>query len=151
MNYIAGARRWRTHPFHHLLLRFPMKRFMSVTKNMRKLIWWQVPTPLTQWLSHQSLVSIKVPAPASLKTFPRGHQGDPGVGRERKLICMKHLLLLTGLGGMKRPEDTTLQPRCLRRLCPVSVPIMAWAVLLFGLLAYGSGQRKGLWIFLGDT
>lgn len=32
----------------------------------------------------------------------------------------------------------------------MSVPTMAWTVLLFGLLAYGSGQRKGLCI-LGGT
>ena len=63
---------------------------------------------------------------------------------------MKHLLLLMGLGHIKRPEDTTLQPRSLRRPRPVSVPTMAWTVLLLGLLAYGSGQGKGLCI-LGGT
>ena len=57
---------------------------------------------------------------------------------------MKHLLLLMGPGGMKKPKDTTLQPRSLRRLHPVSVPTMAWTVLLLGVLAYSSGERKGL-------
>ena len=32
----------------------------------------------------------------------------------------------------------------------MSVPTMAWTVLLLGLLAYGSGQEKGLYIFGGQ-
>ena len=64
---------------------------------------------------------------------------------------MKHLLLLMGPGGMKKPKDTTLQPRSLRKLHPVSVPTMAWTVLLLGVLAYSSGQRKGLCILGGQN
>ena len=58
-----------------------------------------------------------------------------------------HLPVLMGLGHIKRPEDTTLPPRSLRKPRPVSFPTMAWTVLLLGLLAYGSGQGKGLCIF----
>ena len=50
---------------------------------------------------------------------------------------------------MKRPKDTTLQPRSLRKLHPVSVPTMAWIVLLLGVLAYSAGQRKGLCVLGG--
>ena len=56
-----------------------------------------------------------------------------------------------GQGGIKKPEDTTLQPRSLRKPHPVSVPTMAWTVLLLGLLAYGSGQGKGLCILRGHV
>ena len=33
----------------------------------------------------------------------------------------------------------------------MSVPTMAWTVLLLGVLAYSSGQRKGLCILGGHT
>uniref|UniRef100_A0A671FG75 Immunoglobulin V-set domain-containing protein n=1 Tax=Rhinolophus ferrumequinum TaxID=59479 RepID=A0A671FG75_RHIFE len=52
---------------------------------------------------------------------------------------MKYFHLFMGLAGMKRPQDSTFQPRSLRSTRPVSVPTMAWTVLLLGLLAYGSG------------
>ena len=54
-------------------------------------------------------------------------------------------------GRYERPKDTTLQPRSLRRVHPMSVPTMAWMVLLLGVLAYSSGQRKGLCILGGHT
>uniref|UniRef100_A0A8D1T030 Immunoglobulin V-set domain-containing protein n=1 Tax=Sus scrofa TaxID=9823 RepID=A0A8D1T030_PIG len=52
---------------------------------------------------------------------------------------MKALPPLMALGGIKRPEGPTIQPRRLRRPRPRSVPTMAWTVLLIGLLAVGSG------------
>ena len=107
---------------------------------------------LTQYLMHFIVISLcEVPASASHKISPRGHQNDTGAGRQRKLICMKHLLLLMSLGSLKRPEDTVFQHRSLRRPRPVSVPTMAWTVLLLGLLSYGSGQGKGFCIFGGHV
>lgn len=62
---------------------------------------------------------------------------------------MKALPPLMALGGIKRPEGPTIQPRRLRRPRPRSVPTMAWTVLLIGLLAVGSGQGPGLCILDG--
>ena len=62
---------------------------------------------------------------------------------------MKALPPLMALGGIKRPEGPTIQPRRLRRPRPRSVPTMAWTVLLIGLLAVGSGQGPGLCILGG--
>uniref|UniRef100_A0A8D1QWW4 Ig-like domain-containing protein n=1 Tax=Sus scrofa TaxID=9823 RepID=A0A8D1QWW4_PIG len=71
---------------------------------------------------------------------------------------MKALPPLMALGGIKRPEGPTIQPRRLRRPRPRSVPTMAWTVLLIGLLAVGSGvdsqtviQEPAMSVSLGGT
>lgn len=46
-----------------------------------------------------------------LSKSPRGHVGDLGVGRERKLICMKRLLLLMGLETWKGLGTPHSSPR----------------------------------------
>uniref|UniRef100_A0A9L0JFD2 Immunoglobulin V-set domain-containing protein n=1 Tax=Equus asinus TaxID=9793 RepID=A0A9L0JFD2_EQUAS len=80
-------------------------------------------------------------------------------GRERKLICMKHLLLLMGLRGMKRPRGQHSPAQEPEEVTSGSVPTMAWTVLLLWLLTYSSGadsqavviQEPSFSVSLGGT